>query len=91
VEHSCPTPIPQALDYEFLGTLDILAGPTLMLGEFQAGWRRYDLLIGGTFRGPRISGRIEAGRSDLLHRHHDLTLPRMCGWLSAPTTMPWCW
>jgi hypothetical protein len=37
---SCPTPIPQALDYGILGTLDILADPALMLGEFQAGWRR---------------------------------------------------
>jgi hypothetical protein len=39
-----PNPIPQALDCEFLGTRDILAGPTLMLGELQAGCPRYDVL-----------------------------------------------
>ena len=64
-----PNPIPTGLRYEFLGTLDIEAGESLMLGELQAGWRRYDVLVGGTFRGPRISGQIQAGGSDLLHRH----------------------
>ncbi|MGH3252663.1 MAG: DUF3237 domain-containing protein [Trebonia sp.] len=69
-----PNHIPTGLSYEFLGTLDIEAGESLMLGEVQAGWRRYDVLVGGTLRGPRISGQIQAGGSDLLHRHGDLTL-----------------
>jgi hypothetical protein len=68
-----PNPIPDELRYEFLGTLDIQAGQSLMLGELRAGWRRYDVLVGGTFQGPRIQGRIEPGGSDLLHRHSDTT------------------
>jgi hypothetical protein len=67
-------PIPTTLSGTFVGTLDIEAGESLMLGEVQAGWRRYDVLVGGTFSGPRLSGRIQAGGSDLLHRHGDLTL-----------------
>jgi hypothetical protein len=67
-------PIPTELRYEFLGTLDIQAGQSLMLGELAAGWRRYDVLVGGTFQGPRINGHIEPGGSDLLHRHGDMTL-----------------
>ena len=67
-------PIPTELSYKFLGTLDIQAGQSLMLGELQAGWRRYDVLVGGTFRGPEINGHIEPGGSDLLHRHGDMTL-----------------
>jgi hypothetical protein len=68
-----PNPIPTSLEYEYLGSLDIEAGESLMLGELQAGWRRYDVLVGGTFRGPKINGQIQAGGSDLLHRHHDMT------------------
>ncbi len=66
-------PVPTGLQYEFLATLDIEAGESLMLGQLQAGWRRYDVLVGGTLRGPRISGQIQPGGSDLLHRHGDLT------------------
>jgi hypothetical protein len=69
-----PNPVPKELRSEFLGTLDIEAGQSLMLGDVQAGWRRYDVLVGGTFRGPRITGQIEPGGSDLLHRHNDQTL-----------------
>ena len=65
--------IPQGVDYEFLGTLDIEAGESLMLGDLQSGWRRYDVLVGGTFSGPKIHGTIQAGGSDLLHRHGDMT------------------
>jgi hypothetical protein len=67
-------PIPTTLSGTYLGSLDIEAGESLMLGEVQAGWRRYDVLVGGTFRGPKVSGAIQAGGSDFLHRHGDLTL-----------------
>jgi hypothetical protein len=40
-----PDLIPPALDYEFLSTLDILADPTLMLVELQAGSRRVTVVI----------------------------------------------
>jgi hypothetical protein len=69
-----PNPIPTGLDYEFLGTLDIQAGQSHMLGEHRSGYRRYDVLLGGTLTGPKISGEILPGGSDLLHRHSDLTL-----------------
>ena len=68
-----PNPIPTELNYEYLGSLDIEAGESLMPGDLQAGWRRYDVLVGGTFRGPKITGQIQAGGSDLLHRHGDMT------------------
>jgi hypothetical protein len=69
-----PNPIPTALESEFLGTLDIQAGESYHLGEHRSGFRRYDVLLGGSFVGPQISGTILPGGSDLLHRHSDLTL-----------------
>lgn len=69
-----PHPVPTGLEYRFLATLDIHAGESHHLGEHRAGWRRYDVLLGGTLTGPRITATILPGGSDLLHRHSDRTL-----------------
>jgi hypothetical protein len=68
-----PNPVPTGVEHRFLATLDIHAGESHMLGEHRSGWRRYDVLIGGTLTGPRITATILPGGSDLLHRHSDLT------------------
>jgi Protein of unknown function (DUF3237) len=47
---------------------------SIHLDKTAAGWKRFDVLKGGTFVGPRINAKILPGGSDIVSRHDDRAL-----------------
>jgi hypothetical protein len=64
-------PIPTALEHRFLGSMSIEVERAIPLGPTRSGLRRFDVLKGGTFVGPRIRGRILGGGNDSLVQRTD--------------------
>lgn len=65
------TLVPTALNSRFLGSLAIEVERPIPLGVTPSGLRRFDMLKGGTFTGPRVSGRILPGGNDSLVQKTD--------------------
>ncbi len=64
-------PIPTELNWRYLGAMRIQVQQQVHMGTTPAGLRRFDILQGGTFEGPRIKGRILAGGADMLLQRTD--------------------
>ncbi|MDR5653817.1 DUF3237 domain-containing protein [Ruixingdingia sedimenti] len=64
-------PPPARLDHRFLGTLAIEVERPMPAGVTPVGNRRFDMLRGGTFTGPRLSGIILPGGNDSLTQRAD--------------------
>lgn len=60
--------IPISLETRYLGAMTIEVDQPIDLGATPAGRRRFDLLKGGTFKGPRIDARIFPGTDSLVLR-----------------------
>jgi len=59
------------LQSKFLGALHIVMGEAHVIGETPQGFRRVRVFQGGSFKGPRIAGRIVSGGSDAWMRGRD--------------------
>lgn len=59
------------LKSEFLGALHIVMGEAHVIGETPSGFRRVRVFQGGSFKGPRIAGRVVSGGSDAWMRGRD--------------------
>ena len=64
-------PIPRELNSRYLGAMRIEVQQQVHLGTTPSGLRRFDILKGGTFAGPRLKGRILAGGADMLLQRTD--------------------
>lgn len=64
-------PIPRELQWRYLGALRIEVERQVPLGATPSGVRRFDILKGGTFEGPRIKARILGGGADSLVQRTD--------------------
>lgn len=64
-------PIPHELNWRYLGALRIEVQQQVAIGVTPAGLRRFDILKGGTFEGPRLKGRLYAGGADMLLQRTD--------------------
>lgn len=67
-------PIPTELNARFLASMRIEVDHSIHLDQTPAGWRRFDVLKGGTFVGPRINARILGGGSDIVSKYGDRAL-----------------
>jgi hypothetical protein len=56
--------VPQAPKLTFAMTLRVQVGPPMELGEVPKGRRRIIPILGGTFEGPNIRGKVLAGGAD---------------------------
>lgn len=54
-----PDPAAPGLDYAFEARVDV--GPVIDVGEVEGGRRRVVPILGGTFEGPRLRGRVLPG------------------------------
>jgi len=76
--------VPQALESRFIGSMRIEVERSVHFGVTRSGSRRFDILKGGSFQGPRVHGKILPGGSDsLLQRsdgsyHPDVRLAMEC-------------
>jgi len=57
-------PVPQAPKLTLAMTLRVQVGPPMELGEVPRGRRRIIPILGGTFEGPNIRGKVLAGGAD---------------------------
>lgn len=64
-------PIPQELQWRYLGALRIEVERQVPLGQTPSGRRRFDILKGGTFEGPLLRGRLLPGGTDSLVQNAD--------------------
>lgn len=64
-------PIPTELRWRYLGAMRIEVERQVSLGTTPSGVRRFDILKGGTFEGPRLKGRILGGANDSLVQRRD--------------------
>lgn len=62
------------LQSRYLATMRISLEGSIEIGDTPAGWRRMDILKGGTIDGPAINGSILAGGSDIVSRFSNRTL-----------------
>ncbi|MDO8279862.1 MAG: DUF3237 domain-containing protein [Burkholderiaceae bacterium] len=65
--------IPSTLAHRFLGSMRIEVDHSIQLGATRSGPRRFDVLKGGSFEGPRLRGKILGGGSDNLSQRSDGT------------------
>lgn len=63
--------IPRALESRYLGAMRIEVERQVHLGMTPSGLRRFDILTGGGFEGPRLRGRILGGGNDNLVQRSD--------------------
>jgi hypothetical protein len=66
--------VPSELNWRFLASMRIEVDHSIHLDQTPGGWRRYDVLKGGSFVGPRIRAKILAGGSDIVTRNQDRAL-----------------
>lgn len=64
-------PTPHELQWRYLGAMRIEVERQVPLGVTPSGTRRFDVLKGGTFEGPRIKARILPGGTDSLLQRSD--------------------
>ncbi len=64
-------PVPRELNSRYLGALRIEVQEQVHMGVTPSGLRRFDIIKGGSFEGPRIKGRILAGGADMLVQRSD--------------------
>ncbi len=58
------TPATPALKTEFAFTARVSVGPALVIGNGPEGLRRFIPILGGTFTGPLLSGKVLVGSGD---------------------------
>lgn len=63
------TPAPPKLIFAFEARVQV--GPPLVVGQMPAGTRRIVQILGGTFEGPAVKGRVLAGGADWQVIHAD--------------------
>jgi Protein of unknown function (DUF3237) len=63
--------VPSELNSRFLASMRIEVDHSIHLDQTPGGWRRFDVLKGGSFIGPRIRAKILAGGSDIVTRNQD--------------------
>lgn len=64
-------PVPSELQWRYLGAMRIEVERQVPLGVTPSGARRFDILKGGRFDGPRLKGRILGGANDNLVQRGD--------------------
>jgi hypothetical protein len=64
-------PVPKELQSRYLGALKIEVERQVPLGMTPSGRRRFDILKGGSFEGPRLRGRLLPGGADSLVQNAD--------------------
>jgi hypothetical protein len=66
--------VPSELNWRFLASMRIEVDHSIHLDQTPGGWRRFDVLKGGSFVGPRIRAEILGGGSDIVTRNQDRAL-----------------